>query len=369
MTENYKQQLSTARQAFELSQSETVEIRKKLFGQSEKLIQLINRYEESWIGDWVRDPDSYWKNFDQSSNEIMRSDEKYIMHDIEKNTKIDLVKLKKEIQAISRRFFKLKDFILSELSFIKSIEIFNNEAELLIQIENFQWGTKCGDYIRSRHPKQFFVSDLTFMNQGRLPVPPHIAVADEIFFLFSRLTSYDHFETLVRRFLRQLEIKSSINLEEASVVFQQQALRAIIDKFHSVVTQIKNRYDGRPTISINDEYDVQDVMNALLRINFEDVRKEEYTPSYAGGSTRIDFLLKREKILIEVKKTRANLKDKEVGNQLIIDIAHYKSHPDCKHLICFVYDPDNLIVNPRGLEDDLSKNTTDDMIVEVYVRP
>ncbi|RQO65368.1 hypothetical protein DBR43_30525 [Pedobacter sp. KBW06] len=143
----------------------------------------------------------------------------------------------------------------------------------------------------------------------------------------------------------------------------------MIDKFHVVATQLKNRHDTRGTIVINDEYDVQDLMNALLRMNFEDVRKEEYTPSYAGSSTRVDFLLKREKIVIEVKKTRASMKDKDIGNQLILDIAHYGSHPDCKKLICFVYDPENLVGNPRGLEDDLNRMSTEELIVEVFIRP
>ncbi|MBZ4359524.1 hypothetical protein LAM19_25050, partial [Mycobacterium tuberculosis] len=78
---------------------------------------------------------------------------------------------------------------------------------------------------------------------------------------------------------------------------------------------------NRQTIEINDEYDVQDLFHALLKIHFEDVRPEEYTPSYAGSSTRVDFLLKNEKIIIELKKTRKNLKQKEVGEQLIVDIA------------------------------------------------
>ena len=40
----------------------------------------------------------------------------------------------------------------------------------------------------------------------------------------------------------------------------------------------------------------------------------------------MDFLLKNEEISIEVKMTRDGLKDKELGEQLIIDIAkrHYK---------------------------------------------
>ncbi|MEO8148568.1 MAG: hypothetical protein ABI723_13060 [Bacteroidia bacterium] len=152
-------------------------------------------------------------------------------------------------------------------------------------------------------------------------------------------------------------------------MFQNEALYAIINRFHIVATQLRNRRENRATIIIEDEYDVQDLMYALLKINFEDVRKEENTPSLAGSSSRFDFLLKREKTVIEIKKTRNTLKDKEVGNELLLDIMHYKSHPDCKRLICFVYDPDSLIVNPRGIEDDLNKHTSDELIVEVYVKP
>jgi hypothetical protein len=59
----------------------------------------------------------------------------------------------------------------------------------------------------------------------------------------------------------------------------------------------------RPTLTINDEYDVQDLMRAILAIEFDDIRPEEWSPSYAGGSKRMDFLLKEESIVVEVKKT------------------------------------------------------------------
>ena len=42
---------------------------------------------------------------------------------------------------------------------------------------------------------------------------------------------------------------------------------------------------------MEDEYDVQDLFHALLTIYFEDIRKEEWSPSYAGGASRMDFLL------------------------------------------------------------------------------
>jgi hypothetical protein len=137
----------------------------------------------------------------------------------------------------------------------------------------------------------------------------------------------------------------------------------LIAKFHAVTRQLRDRYDGRPSLDVNDEYDVQDLFHALLRIFFDDIRPEEWTPSYAGGSSRMDFLLKSEKIVVETKKTRAKLGAKEIGEQLATDILRYRSHPDCKTLICFIYDPEERISNPRGLEQDLSQP-----IVELQVR-
>lgn len=59
-------------------------------------------------------------------------------------------------------------------------------------------------------------------------------------------------------------------------------------------------------------------------------------------------------MVIEVKKTRQGLGDKELGDQLIIDVDRYKVHPDCKRLICFVYDVEGRIGNPNGLMADLN---------------
>ena len=81
-------------------------------------------------------------------------------------------------------------------------------------------------------------------------------------------------------------------------------LKNILLRFHKVARQLRNRYNKRTTIEINDEYDVQNLLHALLHIYFSDIRAEEWTPSYAGSSVRQDFLLKNEKVVIEVKKTR-----------------------------------------------------------------
>jgi REase_DpnII-MboI len=152
---------------------------------------------------------------------------------------------------------------------------------------------------------------------------------------------------------------------------QPNALQNVIKlcgRFHLVVRQLRDRHNGRPTLSVEDEYDVQDSLHALLLVDFDDIRPEEWTPSYAGSSSRMDFLLKNEQIVIETKKTRNGLGAKEIGEQLIIDIEKYRGHPDCKTLVCFVYDPEGRIGNPKGIENDLNR-IEGDLTVKVIIAP
>jgi hypothetical protein len=145
-------------------------------------------------------------------------------------------------------------------------------------------------------------------------------------------------------------------------------LVTILRRFHIAVQQLQRRYSDRDPFPVNDEYDAQDLLHAVLKLHFEDVRPEEWTPSYGGRSSRMDFLLKAERVVVEVKMTKDRLGQKEVTQQLAIDKEHYRAHPDCETLVCFVYDPENRCPNPAALEADLSR-TDDDFRVFVVVAP
>lgn len=148
-------------------------------------------------------------------------------------------------------------------------------------------------------------------------------------------------------------------------------IESICNNFHLVVRQLRARREGRPTLDVNDEYDVQDLFHSLLWLFFSDIRPEEVTPSYAGSSSRIDFLLKTEKMAIEIKMTRSGKGNEanRIGEELMIDIDRYKEHPDCKTLVCFVYDPEGRIGNPDGITADLLKKNTSSLKVDVFIRP
>lgn len=126
-------------------------------------------------------------------------------------------------------------------------------------------------------------------------------------------------------------------------------------RFPAIVRELNKRHNGRtPLADIKDEYDVQDLLRGVLSGLFDDVRDEECTPSRASLTSRADLLLKREQIFIEAKMTRPSLGQRKVAEELAIDKELYRSHPDCKNLVCFVYDPGRHLTNPTGLEDDLT---------------
>lgn len=189
-----------------------------------------------------------------------------------------------------------------------------------------------------------------------------------------QINSYEaHLQALIEEIKNNPEfiLSNTEQVDSQVVAFPSDLARLekLCRRFHKVAKQLRSRHDNRATIEIEDEYDVQDLFHALLRIEFDDIRPEEWTPSYAGGSSRTDFLLKQEKVVIEIKKTRKGLGDKEVGEQLIIDIERYKIHPDCKSLICFVYDPEGRIANPQGIISDLEGRSKGKFDLKVIIEP
>ena len=174
-----------------------------------------------------------------------------------------------------------------------------------------------------------------------------------------RRAVFDHIQSQVAR-----EWQIDNHSRDALELVQQ-----LCRRFALFAKTFAKRQRGRPPLDVTDEYDVQDLLHAVLKLHFDDVRPEEWTPSYAGNSSRMDFLLKREQIVVEAKMTRKGLDQKEVANQLIQDKERYRAHPDCRALVCLVYDPGGLCHNPAALESDLSEPNTQDLAVSVIVSP
>jgi hypothetical protein len=151
----------------------------------------------------------------------------------------------------------------------------------------------------------------------------------------------------------------------------EELLNILIRGLPRAVFPLQHRRKGSQSLSFDSEYDVQDLLHALLRPWISDVRPEEFTPSYAGSSTRMDFLLPEHNLVIETKIVRSKQHGLKVGDELIIDIDHHKAHPDCSKLWCVIYDPNHFIQNPGGLVSDLSgmsKNNKGEVQTSVFIR-
>lgn len=145
-------------------------------------------------------------------------------------------------------------------------------------------------------------------------------------------------------------------------------IERLCTRFHLIAGQLQSRHNNRDTLRVEDEYDIRDLLHALLILDYDDIRPETWTPDYAGGSSRIDFHLKLEKIVIEAKMACDGFTAGELGEQLRVDVQKYQQYPDCGTLICFVYDPKRCIANPRGIENELSGDI-DELTVRVIIAP
>ncbi|MEW6542121.1 MAG: hypothetical protein AB1411_00760 [Nitrospirota bacterium] len=138
-------------------------------------------------------------------------------------------------------------------------------------------------------------------------------------------------------------------------------------RFHAVARQLRQRYDGRPTLDVDDVHDVQDLLRTLLRLEFEESALEEWAPD-GEDAGRKDFLVPQEGLAVTVRKTKQGLTAKALSEQLLLDFQRYAVRQGFKTLFCFVYDPEGRIGNPARLEADLRRER-DGKRLDVLIAP
>jgi hypothetical protein len=139
-------------------------------------------------------------------------------------------------------------------------------------------------------------------------------------------------------------------------------------RLHAVARQLRLRKDYRATLDVEDDFDLQDLLCALLKVEFDEVGVEEWTPPYTGGSPRTTLLLNKDQIAVVAKKTRSGLTAKDLADQVAADSAFYRAQDKCATLFCFIYDPEGRIGSPKRLETNLT-SVSERCTVEVLVAP
>ena len=173
-----------------------------------------------------------------------------------------------------------------------------------------------------------------------------------------------HIETykLIISVLESLDDESYVEVDNNDCL-----LDTVLNRFGLFARQLNRRHDNRKGIDIQNEYDVQDLLHALLVAYFDDVRAEDPVQQCAGGSSRVDFFIADISTVIEVKMTRKGLEDKEIGDQILVDIGRYAKRTDIRRMVFFIYDPNHLLKNPNGLKDDIQGKSNEDYIINVVI--
>lgn len=135
-------------------------------------------------------------------------------------------------------------------------------------------------------------------------------------------------------------------------------IRTICTRFHGVVRQLRERSEGRLPFEVEDEFDVRDLLRALLHVEFDDVVPEEWTPPQAAGSTQADVIVQPVGVVIVSTKTRRGMGASEITEFWTAAAKRYAGRADCKSLFGFIYDPEGRIGTPRRLEADLMGTDT-----------
>lgn len=132
----------------------------------------------------------------------------------------------------------------------------------------------------------------------------------------------------------------------------------IASGFPVAIKALADRGENRASFAISDERDFQDILYVVLRSIFDDVMREEPTPSHAGSSKRTDFTVPSAGLFIETKAARNAQHGKNVADELKVDIESYHTHPSCSTLIALVWDPGRHVPDPNQVERDLTGKRT-----------
>ncbi len=126
-------------------------------------------------------------------------------------------------------------------------------------------------------------------------------------------------------------------------------IRRILKNFYKYIQAMyQDKVHGNGTIrkedlekiKIGNEYDVQRILYALLRPIFPCVRLEVHDDA-GYNSIRYDVVIDEYDVVIEVKCSRKNMKERKLTEELGADAFHYKAD----YLFFFIYDKDNIIKN------------------------
>jgi hypothetical protein len=139
-------------------------------------------------------------------------------------------------------------------------------------------------------------------------------------------------------------------------------LEILLRRLPRVARQLRSRHADRPPFRLVDDYDLEDLLRALLVLEFEAVHSESRTPSYADG-VRTDWRLPTAEsdpsLMLTTKRITPGLDERALVRQLEEDVGYYERRGTAGVLVIYLFDPEGLLPDPAGLEAVWSRRDGD----------
>lgn len=136
-----------------------------------------------------------------------------------------------------------------------------------------------------------------------------------------------------------------------------------LDKSAKVLSR---RGHKKQPFTIDDEYDVQDLLQAILRAYFKFSVTEEPISKLAGLSSRADFAIEELGLVIEAKYVHGQNDQERVVKQFAEDLQGYSQWPHLEHFIYLIYGADDL-KDPEALDKLEGPKSYNDKRFKAYV--
>lgn len=148
-------------------------------------------------------------------------------------------------------------------------------------------------------------------------------------------------------------------LEKENAEKDSEVLITYLKNFHIFMEALREKEpDKRATLSpellqkikIENEYDLQHLLYAVLKPLYPDIRKE-VTEDSGVGMVRNDLKIPQLNSVVETKCTREKMSLKKLTEEIEADIVHYSE----KQIIFFVYDKWKIIKERQNYENNFNR--------------
>ncbi len=148
-------------------------------------------------------------------------------------------------------------------------------------------------------------------------------------------------------------------LVRANILPDLSLLLSILNSTPDVIGKWKHRRQGKDTVEIKDEYDIQDFLYAMLRGAFPTLQYENPTKKTGLTSNIADFTIEDLGLFLEVKYIANQQGAKRAQKECKEDIISYGKQDTCNKIIFFIYDPNKCIANQYAFSVGLGDKFSD----------